>query len=356
MGHPPLTRLNDSIWPPRLVPRRARSKIAVMIAHLVCIFSNLPNDASALQGSISALESEIATLERSSGSPDWWLAGFTLLVAIGVGIEIKVLSHDHAEDMAAWHLCELVPKKPSLRKLVWEIASIVLVIVGILGELGVGLWVSHINGQLRIRTEQLRSKSDQLLTLVTKEAGDANKSAQEAAGASASAKADAKTAKEDVHTVGKRAALIGTELAQAEFLMSARTVRDRDALTGKLKELFKGKVLHVKSYIGDQEAHGLCKQIVSVTRDAEMYPFDDCGESPLTVPLTSPMAVSGPDVDETLKIGDLLNRIGGIGGWSGVKAAELTIFVGVKPPLMIGQAHGVPAPKTAPAKRRKTKP
>jgi hypothetical protein len=33
----------------------------------------------------------------------------------------------------------------------------------ILGELGVGLWISHINGQLRIKAEQLRSKSDQLL-------------------------------------------------------------------------------------------------------------------------------------------------------------------------------------------------
>jgi len=145
-----------------------------MIAHLIRIFSSLPNDASALQNSISALESDIATLERSAGSPDWWLAGFTMLVAIGVGIEIKVLSHDHAEDMTAWHLCELIPKKPSLRKLAWEIASIVLVIVGILGELGIGLWVSHINGQLRIKTEQLRSKSDQLLTLVTRQVGDAS--------------------------------------------------------------------------------------------------------------------------------------------------------------------------------------
>ncbi len=102
------------------------------------------------------------------------LAGFTLLVAVGVMMEILVLQEDHNEEIEGWHLCKLIPNKPSLRKLGLEIVSILLVTIGILGELGVGLWVSHINGQLRIKTEELRGESDQLIVLVTQQVGDAN--------------------------------------------------------------------------------------------------------------------------------------------------------------------------------------
>jgi len=165
-----------------------------MIAHLIWIFSNLPSDASALQSSISALERELATLDSRSGSWDWCLAGFTLLVAVGVGMEIIVVIKDHTAEMEEWHLCELIPKKPSLVKLGLEITSIILVTIGILGELGTGLWISHINSQLRVKSEELRSKSDQLLALVTKEAGDAKASADSAAEAASSATKDAEVA------------------------------------------------------------------------------------------------------------------------------------------------------------------
>jgi hypothetical protein len=143
-----------------------------MIAHLICVLSNLPNDTSALQSSISALEREIATLDKSSGSWEWPLAGCTLVVAIGVAMEIFVVQRDHKEEMEEWHVCELVPKRPSLTKVCLEIASVVLVTAGILGELGIGLWISHINGDLRSKNSQLRTNSDQLVALLTKETQD----------------------------------------------------------------------------------------------------------------------------------------------------------------------------------------
>jgi hypothetical protein len=53
--------------------------------------------------------------------------------------------------------------------------------------------------------------------------------------------------------------------------------------------------------------------------------------------MASPLVISGPNVDESMKIADSLNRIGRIPNISGVKAPLLTIFVGVKSPFIIGQ-------------------
>ena len=90
-------------------------------------------------------------------------------MAVGVAIEIFVVLRDHKEEMEDWHFCKLLPSKPSLGKLGLEIASVVLVVVGILGEFGVGLWISHINGQLRGKSAELRSKSDQLVALISEQ-------------------------------------------------------------------------------------------------------------------------------------------------------------------------------------------
>jgi hypothetical protein len=169
-----------TIRPLNLTPKRLSNKQAVMIAHLICIPSNLPSEASALQSAISALESEIAALDKSSLSPEFWLPFFTVLVAIGVALEILVVLQDHKEDMEEWELCKLIPDKPSSRKLWLEIASVILVTVGILGELGIGLWISHINGQLRSKNAELRSISDQLVALVNSEAEEATRQAKAA--------------------------------------------------------------------------------------------------------------------------------------------------------------------------------
>ncbi len=197
-----------------------------MITHLIWGASNLPNDASALQSSISALEREIAALEISSASWEFWLPFFTLLVAIGVAMEIIVVRRDHKEELEEWQTCKLIPDKPSSVKVWLEIISVVLVTVGILGELGIGLWISHVNGQLRAKSSDLRSKSDQLLALITAEAGDAKDSAiiAKASAEAASVEADKATAKAEA--VAKRAAHVDAELALAEFLMSARYIND----------------------------------------------------------------------------------------------------------------------------------
>jgi len=147
---------------------------------VICILSTLPSAASALQSSLSVLERDIAALESQSSGLEPWLGRFTLLVAIGVALEIFVVIHDHRKEVNEWRVCELIPEGPSLIKLGIEIASIILVIAGVMGEFGVGLRISSINGQLRAKGAELRSKSDQLLAIVTQQASDADAGAAEA--------------------------------------------------------------------------------------------------------------------------------------------------------------------------------
>jgi hypothetical protein len=198
--------------------------------------------------------------------------------------------------------------------------------------------------------------SDAKVREATLEAGDAQTSASRANASADAADVAAGKAKEKAEAVSKRAEEIDADLAQTQWLMSARTVENRTELAAKLKERFKGRDVVLSSYIGDQEGWGLCTQLWYVAHDAEMKPVNDCGKGQLTVPLTSPMAISGPDVDETMKIADLLNRIGRVGGWSAIKAPVLTIFVGVKSPFMIGQARGVPIPKKQTPNKKIAKP
>lgn len=151
-----------------------------MTAHMIWTLSTLPSAASALQGSISALEKDIAALESQSSGLEPWLGRYTLLVAIGVTLEIFVVIFDHRKEVGEWLFCELIPEGPSRKKLGIEIASIILVIIGVMGEFGIGLWISHINGILRSKNGELRAASDQLVALVTSDAEEAKRQANAA--------------------------------------------------------------------------------------------------------------------------------------------------------------------------------
>jgi hypothetical protein len=116
---------------------------------------------------------------------------FTFLVVVGVALELWVIRHDLRDEGEAWALGHFgvarLPGRPSLRKLRIEIASVLLITLGVAGELVVGIKISSISGNLRGKSAELRSKnadlrsqSDQLLALVTQQASDANRQAAEA--------------------------------------------------------------------------------------------------------------------------------------------------------------------------------
>jgi hypothetical protein len=142
------------------------------------LFSLSAIDISALERAISALESEINTLDSRSVPLECLLPVFAAMVFIGVAVEWWVIQHDWNEEMETWALWDFVglvrsPTKPSSKKRFMERLSVFLVAAGIMGELILGLKISAINGELRSKNAALRRDSDQLLALVTDQAGDA---------------------------------------------------------------------------------------------------------------------------------------------------------------------------------------
>lgn len=160
--------------------------------------SRSPIDASALESFISALESAISALEReikaleiSSTAWEPWVWVFSALVVVGVVMELWVVRHDWREEwetFAIWYFIGATRSlsRPDGLKLWVEVISVVLIAMGVAGELGIGVEISHINGAIRGKASELRTKnaelrrdSDQLVALVNERAGKLEKEAAE---------------------------------------------------------------------------------------------------------------------------------------------------------------------------------
>ena len=237
--------------------------------------STLPGAAAALQSSISALERDIAALESQSSGLEPWLGRFTLLVAIGVALEIFVVIHDHRKEINEWRVSELIPEGPSLIKLGIEIASIILVIAGVVGEFGVGLQISSISGQLRAKGADLRSKSVQLLAFVNKEAGDAN----------------------------ERASKNEIEAAQLRKQLQPRTLDEaaRKAISDKLLKFVPGllgRKVTVSSYMGDAEGIVFSLEVLNVLTRSKIDTDPVIGRVQPVGLVDMGIRITGPTADE----------------------------------------------------------
>jgi hypothetical protein len=138
-------------------------------------------DASALDIAISALENEVSRLELSIDGLEKWLWISSAAVALGVALEVAFLIHEYREDRNIWRRGIISPpSRPSLRVLSFEIASVLLVVAGIVGE----LWVGVISANRNIG---LRSKNTKLIGLVREKAGNADERATTASSDAAKA-------------------------------------------------------------------------------------------------------------------------------------------------------------------------
>lgn len=145
----------------------------MIFAHLIQVASALPTDASALESAMSALESAITALDSSSRLWEILTWVFTGMVVVGVAIEIRVLVLEHREEMTEWKRGIVrPPDKPSRSLFTWGLIGSILVALGVAGEFGVGIEVALLNGELRTKNTELRHKSNQLVTLLTKETED----------------------------------------------------------------------------------------------------------------------------------------------------------------------------------------
>ena len=298
----------------------------------------------------SALRIALASLDECNSSLHWWLGFWTVLVVVGVALELVFVVWEYVDELHDFRRGIVhPPDRPNRLLFALGFFATGLVALGVGGEL-------YAESKIATLETCVRKGNDALFLLLSKEAGDAAKSAKTAHEEADTVGQEAAALKIQLGAVAKRAEEIDAGLAQTQWLLSARSIQNRDELADAIKQQFKGRDVVTRSYIGDQEGWGLCTQFWYVAKSAEMKPVNQCGMAQLEVPLTSPIAISGPDVDETLKLGQLINRIGRIGGWSAIKAPVLTIFVGAKSPFMIGQARGVKAPTKKQTKKQSAKP
>jgi polyhydroxyalkanoate synthesis regulator phasin len=188
----------------------------MILAHLIQSASSLPTDASALESSISALERQITALESSSIPLERLLPWFTGLVALGVAMEFWVIWREYCNERKAWALGTIcAPEKPSLTQFAVATLSVLLITGGIVGELWVGIKITSFNGVLRSKNAELRSDSDQLLALVTQQAGGAAQSAKTAHDEASMARQEADSFEQDIVSAKKQAADAESHLANA---------------------------------------------------------------------------------------------------------------------------------------------
>lgn len=259
----------------------------MILADLLQAVSNLPPDASALQSSISALETDIKALESSWVPWEHRLPWFTAIVAIGVAMELLVIFRERRDDIEAWELANFLgvlrsPGRSSIVKMMFEVGSVLLITIGIMGELGVGIEIASINGALRGKSAQLRSKSDQLLALVTLQAGDARDSA--------------KTAHDEADAVGKEADAIQKRLDRASRQLSK--VEQQVRIQGPRRRLLEDNrnkfVEAIKPFAGQRVTVVKCGYALEAEREQlEQYLLNLLGVSK-TNKLNAGWAVESP--------------------------------------------------------------
>jgi hypothetical protein len=223
----------------------------VSLDHLIQAASNLPIDASALESSISALESDIKALELSSVPWESALPWITALVVIGVGMELWVISHerhDEKEIWNAWYFGRIRPPgRPSKTKLLIEVVSVLLVTLGVAGEIGVGVKITSINGRLRNKNAEFRIENGHLIALLDKEAQKLHKDA------------------EDEHL----------RRVELEREIQPRRLDNPEQFVDALKRIapaVKGRAVGISSGMFDVEAALLCMQIQATFIDAGIRP------------------------------------------------------------------------------------
>lgn len=328
--------------------------MAVIIQTLASLSSAPAIDASTLEASISALKSSISALESSINALDgrsgfWEKVGWYCAVVVGVGVVAEIVSivREYLEDRHDWRRGIVrPPDRPSFRWMLFDVFATVIVVAGIFGEAGATGKVSTINSQLRSKTGELRAKSDQLLALITLEAGSAESSA-------AKAQVSADAAGKVADRVTEKAELIDQALSMAQYFSAYRDVRNPGALKQEFA-LFKGKPIIFRSYIHDGDGYFLCEELAETAKSVGVVSTDECATFPATPPFSTQTNVYASDEKTMLELNKVLSATTLYGASGAVQPGPIVIFVGRKNNAFAGEtAQTRDAEKSAAVIKRK---
>src|SRR5579862_6651144 len=115
----------------------------------------------------SALKTLLDNLEISRSSLQIWFYFWTLLVVVGVALEVAFTVWEYLEDLHEFRRGTIhSPERPNVFLLVLGLLGAVLVAVGVSGELCIDVKAGHVETEIR-KANELR------VSLLSKEAGDA---------------------------------------------------------------------------------------------------------------------------------------------------------------------------------------
>jgi hypothetical protein len=246
--------------------------------------------------------------------------------------------------------------KQEERKHLFDSIGIWFFAIAVLCEIA-GYWYGQRNDAL---SEQVIRSLDATARNAAGNASTALSNSKEAETKSNDAVDKAGKAQIKVDAVARRAEEIDADLARTQYLISARSVTDPDSLVKQLKQ-FKGRKIYFESYNSEPDETMLCGQLSSAAQLADPNPFTR-GQCGLLIPQGNPstgVVVSGPDIAETVRLAQIIlhtSNLGAGGITSGIKALELTVLVGAKPPFVMGQARGVKMPTKKQKSEPNTKP
>lgn len=117
---------------------------------------------------VSSLARDLANLENSWSSLDWWLNFWTIIVVVGVGVELLVIITEYAQGWQDFKRGTIhSPDKPSILIFGLGFLGAALVAIGVAGELRIHVKAGKIEADMRDKTRQL-------VALVEGEAANAN--------------------------------------------------------------------------------------------------------------------------------------------------------------------------------------
>src|SRR5256885_1523817 len=133
----------------------------------------------------SDLRTMLTNLETCRASLHGWLHFWTFLVVVGVGLEVISLIWEYLKELNDFKRRDIhAPEKPSLLLFTIGLLGIALVVAGVSGEL-------YIDVKAETIETGIRKANDDLVALISKEAGDAKKSAEDAKTAAHDARVEA---------------------------------------------------------------------------------------------------------------------------------------------------------------------
>jgi hypothetical protein len=194
----------------------------------------------------------------------------------------------------------------------------ILIVAGVAAEGFGGIKVKNLDANIQ-------ECSDSKVQAATLEAGDAAQSAK-------TAHEEADAARMEADAVSTEAKQISASLSMVQWGLGARHVLNEAGLENDLGREFRGKLIVFTSYVQDDEAFVLCKQLASAAArpGVGVITEDECADEPLRphLPVTD-LRITAPTIDEAERLGMIIKRAG-VAGWvvNVGQTPEITVLVG----------------------------